>query len=79
MSKNDLKTRWDDHAGLFLLPPEGKGHTADCFGRKNLHSLPDSISFMTYAALTGRLNEVDSLRILENVKQCQFQDAESVD
>jgi hypothetical protein len=76
MSTNNLETRWDAGVGLFLTPPERSGHTTDCFGQKNLHTLPDSVSFMTYAALTGRLKEIDCLRILQNIKDCQFPDAE---
>ena len=76
VSLNDLKNRWDERVGLFLSDPEKAGHTADCFGKKNLHSLPDSVSFMTYAALAGRLNEIDCHRILTNIRECQFQEAE---
>ncbi len=74
MTNMDLKSRWDDRVGLFLIPPGEKGHTADCFGQEALHSLPDSVSFMVYAAISGRLNEVDSLRILKNITHCQFRD-----
>jgi hypothetical protein len=70
----DFKSRWDNEAGLFLIAPEKKGHSLDCFGQKDLHSLPDSVSFMTYAAQMGRLDEIDCERILENIRKCQFTD-----
>ena len=72
----DLKNQWDDKIGLFLLPPGKSGHTLDCFNQKNLHSLPDSVSFMIYAAQVGRLDEIDNYRILENIRKCQFTDCE---
>ena len=72
----DYKSRWDESIGLFLLPPEKKGHTLDCFRMRNLHSNPDSVSFITHAAQTGRLDEVDAERILANIRKCQFRDAE---
>ncbi|MFZ2654482.1 MAG: hypothetical protein WAX69_06160 [Victivallales bacterium] len=76
VTNNDFTRRWDAAAGLFLLPSGGKGHTPDCFGQENLHSLPDSVSFMTYAAITGRLDEIDCPGILENISRCQFREAE---
>lgn len=72
----DLQDRWDDVIGLFRLPPSIKGHTLDCFGKTDLHSLPDSVSYLIYAAQTGRLKEIDGQRILENIKRCQFHDGE---
>ena len=70
----NLKSRWDESTGLFLIAPDKKGHTFDCFGQKNLHTLPDSVSFMIYAAQVGRLDEIENLRIIENIKKCQFTD-----
>lgn len=70
----DFRSRWDNKAGLFLIAPDKKGHTLDCFGRKGLHSIPDSVSFMSYAAQTGRLDEIDCLCVLENIRKCQFTD-----
>jgi hypothetical protein len=70
----DFKSRWDDKTGLFLITPGKKGHDLDCFGMEGLHPLTDSVSFMTYAAQVGRLAEIDCLRILANIKKCQFTD-----
>ena len=68
----DLKSRWDNKAGLFLIAPGKKGHDLDCFGMTELHSLTDSVAFMTFAAQSGRLDEIDCRRILVNIKKCQF-------
>ena len=70
----DFTSRWDDTIGLFLLAPGARGHSLDCFGRTDLHPLPDSVSFMTYAAQMGRLAEIDSQRILQHIRECQFTD-----
>ncbi len=72
----DLQYRWDDAIGLFRIPPDKKGHTLDCFGKRDLHSFPDSVSFLIYAAQTGRLKEIAGQRILENMNGCQFHDGE---
>jgi hypothetical protein len=72
----DFKSRWDNKTGLFLIAPGRKGHDLDCFGMEGLHPLTDSVSFMTYAAQVGRLDEIDCLRILETIKKCQFTDKE---
>lgn len=71
----DFKSRWDNKAGLFLIATDQKGHTLDCFGQKGLHSIPDSVSFITYAAQTGMLDEIACQRVLENIKKCQFTNA----
>ena len=72
----DFKSRWDGDVGLFLLPPEKRGHTLDSFGKMNLHALPDSVSFMIHAAQTGRLDEINVPRILAKIAECQYTDDE---
>ena len=72
----DLQIRWDESIGLFYLDPDKKGHTLDNFGKKNLHAIPDSVSYLLYAAQTERLQEIDIQAILKNIKNCQFHDGE---
>jgi hypothetical protein len=70
----DFDNRWDEQIGLFKIAPGRRGHSLDCFGRKDLHPLPDSVAFIIHAAQTGQLAEVDTIRILHNIRKCQFTD-----
>ena len=70
----DFENRWDEQTGLYRIAPDRWGHSLDCFGRKDIHPLPDNAGFMIYAAQTGQLAEVETARILQNIRLCQFTD-----